>query len=83
MPKGKLFDTAVQKETCVLVRLATQHQKREQLKYLDELAFLVTTANAETKRTFIKDLQGLMLKLSWVREAPRNKEYVERRRKLT
>lgn len=57
MPKGKLFDTAVQKETCVLVGLATQHQKREQLKeYLDELAFLVTTANAETKRTFIQGL---------------------------
>lgn len=57
MPKGNLFDTAVQKETCVLVGLATQHQKREQLKeYLDELAFLVTTANAETKRTFIQGL---------------------------
>ena len=56
MPKGKLFDT-VHKETCVLVGLATQHQKREQLKeYLDELAFLVTTANAETKRTFIQGL---------------------------
>lgn len=57
MAKGKIYDTAVQKETCVLVGLVTQHQKREQLvEYLEELAFLVTTANAETKKTFIQGL---------------------------
>ena len=37
--------------------LATQQQSRAQLKeYLNELAFLVTTANAETKKIFIQSL---------------------------
>jgi len=43
MSKRQPIDTAVKKETCVLIGLATQYQKREQLEeYLEELAFLVT-----------------------------------------
>lgn len=55
--KKKLIDTAVEKETCVLIGVATQHQKREQLEeYLEELAFLASTADAVTKKTFIQAL---------------------------
>ena len=55
--RKKLIDTAVEKETCVLVGVATQHQKREQLEeYLEELAFLATTADAITKKNFIQGL---------------------------
>jgi GTP-binding protein HflX len=57
MSKRQPIDTAVKKETCVLIGLATQYQKREQLEeYLEELAFLVTTADAVTKKTFIQSL---------------------------
>ena len=57
MAKRIPTNTNVEKETCVLVGLATQQQKREQLEeYLIELEFLVTTANAVTKRTFIQSL---------------------------
>ena len=44
-------------ETCVLIGLATRHQRREQLEeYLEELAFLAETAKAERQRTFIQSL---------------------------
>ena len=57
MAKRKPISTAEEKETCILVGLATQNQKREQLQeYLDELAFLVSTANAISKKTFIHSL---------------------------
>ena len=57
--KNKLIETAVEKETCILVGVATQHQKRDQLEeYLDELAFLATTANAVTKKVFIQALSN-------------------------
>ena len=49
--------TSKDKETCILVGLATQDQTREQLtEYLEELAFLVRTADAVTKKTFIQSL---------------------------
>ena len=49
--------TSKDKETCILVGLATQNQTREQLtEYLEELAFLVSTADAVTKKTFIQSL---------------------------
>jgi GTP-binding protein HflX len=57
MAKRKPISTAEEKETCILVGLATQNQKRAQLQeYLDELAFLVITANAISKKTFIQSL---------------------------
>ena len=55
--RKKLIETAIEKETCILVGVATQNQKREQLEeYLDELAFLATTADAVTKKVFIQAL---------------------------
>jgi len=57
MAKKQTVSTSEDKETCVLIGLATQNQKREQLEeYLEELAFLVTTANAVSKKTFIQSL---------------------------
>ena len=57
MAKRKPISTSIDKETCILVGLATQVQTRQQLtEYLEELAFLVLTANAVTKRTFIQSL---------------------------
>ena len=55
--KREPLSTAKPAETCVLIGLATRHQRREQLEeYLDELAFLVETAKAETKQVFIQSL---------------------------
>ncbi|MBM71887.1 MAG: GTPase HflX [Crocinitomicaceae bacterium] len=55
--RKKLIETAIEKETCILVGVATKNQKREQLEeYLDELAFLATTADAVTKKVFIQAL---------------------------
>lgn len=55
--KKKLIDTSIDKETCVLIGVATLHQRREQLEeYLEELAFLASTADAVTKKTFIQAL---------------------------
>ena len=55
--RKKLIETAIEKETCILVGVASQNQKREQLEeYLDELAFLATTADAVTKKVFIQAL---------------------------
>ena len=57
MANRKTVSTSTDKETCILVGLATQHQTREQLtEYLEELAFLVRTADAVTKKTFIQSL---------------------------
>ena len=51
------LSTSKPAETCVLIGLATRHQRREQLEeYLEELAFLVETAQAETQRIFIQGL---------------------------
>jgi GTP-binding protein HflX len=51
------LSTAKPHETCVLVGLATRHQRREQLEeYLEELAFLAETAHAETVQVFIQSL---------------------------
>ena len=55
--KREPLSTAKPAETCVLIGLATRHQRREQLEeYLDELALLVETAKAETKQVFIQSL---------------------------
>ena len=55
--KREPLSTAKPAETCVLIGLATRHQRREQLEeYLGELAFLVETAKAETKQVFIQSL---------------------------
>ena len=57
MAKRQPVSTSEEKETCVLIGLATQNQKREQLEeYLEELAFVVVTANAISKKTFIQSL---------------------------
>ena len=57
MANHKTVSTSTDKETCILVGLATQNQTREQLtEYLEELAFLVRTADAVTKKTFIQSL---------------------------
>ena len=57
MANRKSLSTSTDTETCILVGLATQNQTRERLtEYLEELAFLVTTANAVTKKTFIQSL---------------------------
>ena len=57
MAKRKTVSTSEEKETCILIGLATQNQKREQLEeYLEELAFLAVTANAVSKKTFIQSL---------------------------
>ena len=57
MANRKTVSTSKDKETCILVGLATQNQTREQLtEYLEELAFLVRTADAVTKKTFIQSL---------------------------
>ena len=51
------LSTAKPVETCVLIGLATRHQRREQLEeYLEELAFLAETAKAQRQRTFIQSL---------------------------
>ena len=55
--KREPLSTAKPAETCVLIGLATRHQRREQLEeYLEELAFLAETAKAQRQRTFIQSL---------------------------
>ena len=55
--KREPLSTAKPAETCVLIGLATRHQRREQLEeYLDELAFLAETAKAETRRVFVQSM---------------------------
>ncbi len=57
MAKRKPLSTAKPDETCVLIGLATRHQRRQQLEeYLEELAFLAETAKAGTQRVFIQSM---------------------------
>ena len=57
MAKRKPLSTAKPAETCVLIGLATRHQRREQLEeYLEELAFLAETAKADAQRVFIQSM---------------------------
>lgn len=57
MAKRKPLSTAKPAETCVLIGLATRHQRREQLEeYLEELAFLAETAKADTQRVFTQSM---------------------------
>ncbi|MEO0403266.1 MAG: GTPase HflX, partial [Bacteroidota bacterium] len=54
---GQLIETAKKQETCVLVGLITRTQSREDLEeYLDELAFLAETANAQCIQRFTQSL---------------------------
>ncbi len=56
--KQKFYDTAVKQERAVLVGVISQGETDEQAKeYLEELAFLVATAGAETVRNFTQKLQ--------------------------
>jgi len=56
--KSKLLDTAKVKETAVLVGISTPKQSEEDLKdYLDELEFLVGTADAVTLKRFTQKLE--------------------------
>jgi len=53
-----MIDTAVVKETAVLVGVATRHQDMERtLEYLEELAFLVDTAGGTALRKFVQKLE--------------------------
>lgn len=57
MAKRKPLSTAKPDETCVLIGLATRHQRRQQLEEnLEELAFLAETAKAGTQRVFIQSM---------------------------
>jgi len=52
------FNTEVQQETAVLVGLVTLSQNEQQVKeYLNELAFLTTTAGAVPKKQFFQKLE--------------------------
>ncbi|HEY5328227.1 MAG TPA: GTPase HflX [Mucilaginibacter sp.] len=56
--RQKFYDTAVKQERAVLVGVITQGETDEQAKeYLEELEFLVTTAGAETVKSFTQKLQ--------------------------
>jgi GTPase len=53
-----MIDTALKKETAVLIGLVTRTQNEERLKeYLDELAFLVDTAGAIPMKRFSQKLE--------------------------
>src|SRR5690554_1297965 len=53
MAKEKIYETAVQPETAVLVGIVLPHEGLEkEQEYLDELAFLVDTAGGVVKGTF-------------------------------
>ena len=55
LDKSNLFQSS---ENAILVGVALKEQKDHQVnEYLDELAFLATTAGAVTARTFIQKLQ--------------------------
>jgi len=55
--KQKFYDTAVKQERAVLVGVITANETDERAKeYLEELAFLVETAGAETVKTFTQKL---------------------------
>lgn len=57
LDKKKLRTTAPEPETAVLIGLITGRATREEVEEnLDELAFLATTASAETRRVFVQAL---------------------------
>jgi len=57
MAKEKIYDTAIQPETAVLVGIVLPHEGLEkEQEYLDELAFLVDTAGGVVKATFWQKL---------------------------
>ena len=48
MLEKKLYSTAIEPETCVLIGLVTGRETRDQVnEHLTELAFLATTAEGE------------------------------------
>jgi GTP-binding protein HflX len=58
MLEKKLISTAQEPETCVLIGLVTGRVTRDLVEeYLDELAFLASTARAVTQRVFIQGLE--------------------------
>lgn len=57
LDKTKLKSTTPEPETAVLIGLVTGRSTREQVEeYLDELAFLASTAQADTRRVFLQSL---------------------------
>ena len=57
MLEKKLYSTAIEPETCVLIGLVTGRETRDQVnEHLTELAFLATTAEANNQRTFVQSL---------------------------
>ena len=57
LDKKKLHSTAEEPETCILIGLVTGRQSRDMVdEHLEELAFLATTADATSLRTFIQGL---------------------------
>lgn len=57
MAKEKIYDTAIQPETAVLVGIVLPHEGLEkEQEYLEELAFLVDTAGGVVKGTFWQKL---------------------------
>lgn len=56
--KKKSYSTAVEQETAILVAVSTQKQTVEKTKeYLEELAFLASTLNVKTVKTFTQNLE--------------------------
>lgn len=61
--KKKLYSTAVEKETAVLVAVSTQKQSvAKTQEYLDELAFLASTLEVKTVKTFTQNLERADIK---------------------
>ena len=57
LDKKKSYSTAQEPETCILIGLVTGGQSRDTVdEHLEELAFLATTAEATSLRTFIQGL---------------------------
>ena len=58
MLNSPIVSTAKEQETAVLIGVITQKQNAEQTKeYLEELAFLATTAGAKTTKMFVQRLE--------------------------
>ena len=61
--KSKLFSTAVEQETAVLVAVSTQKQTTAQTKeYLEELDFLASTLGVKTLNKFTQNLERADIK---------------------
>ena len=61
--KKKSYSTAVEKETAVLVAVSTQKQTAAKTQeYLDELAFLASTLDVKTLKTFTQNLERTDIK---------------------